>query len=122
MANRSTETGSDLDISDQVAALKSDLTALKNDLTGMAQAMMKQGKASAYAAKDDVERRLHDGMEQGRKYVEERPLTAALAAFGIGLIAGFGRSPGNRMGVLAASGSAAGIADISASVYGCRGA
>lgn len=89
MANRNETHPAETDLGDQVATLKSDLHAVKSDLASISQSLLRQGKASAYAAKDDVERRLHEGVEHGRKYVEERPLTAALAAFGIGMMAGF---------------------------------
>ena len=79
MANRNETHVAEADIADQVATLKSDLSAVKNDLAGITQSLMNQGKSSAYAAKDDIERRLHEGVEQSRKYVEERPLTAAQA-------------------------------------------
>ncbi|MBI1367852.1 MAG: DUF883 family protein [Planctomycetes bacterium] len=76
-------------LTDQVAHLKSDLTTLKSDVGGIARALASQGRASAGAVYDDMERRVNDVADQGRTYVKQRPLTAAAGAFGVGLLAGF---------------------------------
>ena len=81
--------GAEPDLESQVDALKGDLHTVKEDISSIAQLLMKQGKARATETRDNVEAKLHEKVAESRAYIEERPLTTTLYAFGIGVMAGF---------------------------------
>jgi ElaB/YqjD/DUF883 family membrane-anchored ribosome-binding protein len=73
------------DIHKQLQALKDDLLAVKEDVGKVTSSAVRQGREAAYAAKDQAADGLQQGVDTARQYVQERPLTSALVAMGVGM-------------------------------------
>ncbi|MFO0874929.1 MAG: hypothetical protein U0575_13295 [Phycisphaerales bacterium] len=68
-------------------SLKADLAALRDDLASLSKSFLGQGADSARAAKSAVEERVGRAADSIEQFVEERPFTTVLIAFGAGMLA-----------------------------------
>lgn len=68
-------------------ALKSDLAALRDDLASLSASLLGEGAKGARAARAAVEERISSATEEVEHFVEERPFTTMLIAFGAGMLA-----------------------------------
>ena len=78
----------DADVMTELEALKDDLLSVKKDLTRVTAAALDQGKQAASQLRDKAADHATQGMSAARECVEERPITTALVAAGVGLLAG----------------------------------
>lgn len=82
-ANRTVDT--EHDIQAELQALKDDLLAVKQDIGKVTSSAMQQGRTTANAVKDQASEGFNQGMESARQCVQERPITSALIALGVGM-------------------------------------
>lgn len=71
---------------DDIDALKADLVKVKDDLASLAGNLMDKGKESAKAVRASVEQKFNSSLESVGEFVEERPVTTVLLAFGAGVV------------------------------------
>ena len=88
MAKVDIDSGSDRTMRDEMDLLKSDLARIKDDLGMMAEHVTGRARAGASVARDHAQTRFNDYHDSVEQYIEEKPLTTVLAAFGIGLLLG----------------------------------
>ncbi|MDZ4753951.1 MAG: DUF883 domain-containing protein [Phycisphaerae bacterium] len=67
--------------------LKADLTALRDDVGSLSSQFLKQGSKTFRAARSAVEDKVTTATESVEAFVEERPLTTVIIAFGAGMLA-----------------------------------
>jgi ElaB/YqjD/DUF883 family membrane-anchored ribosome-binding protein len=102
------ETNKKTDTSIEIEAIREDITKLQNDLKDMLHSVGDQSKDKLQESKhkletaikslqgrvtekfdesyDDLREHSQDAVKQGRKQIEERPLTAVLIAFAAGIL------------------------------------
>jgi ElaB/YqjD/DUF883 family membrane-anchored ribosome-binding protein len=88
MAKVETDAGVDRTMRDEMDLLKSDLSRIKDDLGMMAEHITGRARTGANMARDRAQTRFNDYHDSVEQYIEEKPLTTVLAAFGIGLLLG----------------------------------
>lgn len=88
MANHNADTATVADPRDDLQAIKNDMRRLQEDLRTLTNSLGQRARTEARELRDtvreDVEEQLH-GVE---RYVETRPITSILGAFGVGLLVG----------------------------------
>lgn len=77
-----------MDHKDEYKNLKDDIRTLKDDISKVSAAMLEQGRDVAATIKDQATDQFDRSVNSARDYVKHRPLTSALVAAGIGLVAG----------------------------------
>lgn len=72
----------------EMQTLREDLQRVQRDLQQMAESAVGYGRESYEQARRAASEQMETGIEQVEQYMQERPLTTVLIAFGIGLITG----------------------------------
>lgn len=80
MSNLKTEPTVDIEI------LKADLAKIKDDLASLAGSLVDRGRQSARAVRKTVEDKVSTSVDALESFVEERPLTTVMLAFGAGIV------------------------------------
>lgn len=88
------------DLKQQMDSLREDLNQLRGDMKEMLQSLVETGKSEASEMKQRVQGRVREksdmACEKGREFaervettIEENPMSAVLAALGVGFLLGF---------------------------------
>lgn len=70
----------------ELEQLKTDLAQVRDDLGSLAGSLVKKGRQSAIEAKDSVKDHVTSSIETIGEFVEERPMTTVMLAFGAGFL------------------------------------
>lgn len=71
-----------------VDTLKADLLRIKDDLALIADSVRTRVRSQAQSTRANATTRYQDSMDSIEQYIEEKPLTTVLVAFGVGLLLG----------------------------------
>ncbi|NQV86231.1 MAG: hypothetical protein HQ492_04055 [Woeseiaceae bacterium] len=74
--------------SEDLDALKADLSRVHADLATISASLLKLGKHTLQSAGSDVSHYAQDSAKEVKNFVRERPVSTALVALGVGLVAG----------------------------------
>lgn len=69
-----------------VDSLKSDLNKIKDDLRRLTENAMDRAQNRARSVKATAEGKYEEGRESIEEYIERRPMTSILVAFGVGVL------------------------------------
>jgi ElaB/YqjD/DUF883 family membrane-anchored ribosome-binding protein len=75
-------------VRDDVDSLKGDLMRIKDDLGVIAESLKVRVRERARSTKETAQDRYQDSVDSLEHYIEEKPLTTVLMAFGVGLLLG----------------------------------
>lgn len=82
-------------INSEIDRLRKDVISLRSDMAALLEAAKEAGIARGHKAYerlsetgDRARRRAHDAQEHVEDYIEEKPLTSVLVAFGTGFVIG----------------------------------
>lgn len=81
-------TAGEASLRDDVEVLKGDLLRIKDDLALIADGLRDRVRAQARSTREQAQSQYQDSVESIEQYIEEKPLTTVLVAFGLGLILG----------------------------------
>ena len=70
----------------EMDALRSDMAKIQKDLHALTDTLVDLGKGRARDVKHQVESQFESGLDAVETYIEEKPMTTVLIAFGIGLL------------------------------------
>jgi ElaB/YqjD/DUF883 family membrane-anchored ribosome-binding protein len=69
-----------------IEILKADLAKIKDDLASLAGSLVDRGRQSARAVRQTIEDKVGSSVDALESFVEERPLTTVMLAFGAGIV------------------------------------
>lgn len=73
---------------DDLEAIKADMRELREDLRKLANSVGDRAVGEAREFRGSVQEKVEEQLQGVERYVETRPLTSILAAFGVGLLVG----------------------------------
>lgn len=76
------------ELGEELEVLKSDLTQLRSDIRGLSESLMGTAKTRARDIKDQAGEHVEHSVASVEQYIEAKPLTSVLVAFGIGIVLG----------------------------------